>query len=326
MLVVLAYAGDGAVEVLRVLFAHRLVADGDLTGLLIDDQAPQALEETVSTHNVLGCPRARGVQGTHGHLINTQRIGTKVACDVVRSNSILQGLTHLAVFLVDLFAVVVELAVLLLNLSGRHVHTTGIGVGVRLDITLVVQATVRLLGADVTEVEEHLVPEPCVQQVQHRVLHTTDVEVHTARIIRAVFLRLRAGPVALILQVTELVRIRRIDVAQLVPGRTCPLWHDVGVAGVLLLTIAKIQRHVHPIGGLRQRGSGLGVSILRIEGDRVVVLHIRQLDRQHGLRQRVRHTVLVVHDRERLTPVALTRKQPIAQLVLNMLLTSPFAD
>ena len=177
-----------------------------------------------------------------------------------------------------------------------------------------------------TEVEEHLVPETCVQQVQHGMLHTTDVEVHTTRIIRAVLVRLRAGPVAFILQVTELFRIRRIDVAQLVPGGTCPLRHDVGIAGVLLLTVAEIQRHVHPIGGLRQRGRGLGVSILRVEGDRVVVLHIRQLHRQHRLRQRVGHTVIVVHDRERLTPVALTREEPVAQLVLNTLLTSTFAD
>ena len=57
------------------------------------------------------------------------------------------------------------------------------------------------------QVEEHLVPEPRVQQVQHRVLDAADVQVDAAGILRPVLGRPRAHPVCLVLlgaQLSEL--------------------------------------------------------------------------------------------------------------------------
>ena len=158
--------------------------------------------------------------------------------------------------------------------------------------------------------------------MQHGVLDATDVEVDSARVVLAA----RAGPVALVLQRAELFRVCRVDVAQLVPGGTGPLWHDVGVAVVRLFALAEIQGDLHPVRRLRQRGSGLRVGVVGIEGDGVVVLDLRQLHRQHVLRQRVRLAVLVVNNREGLAPVALPREQPIAQLVLDLLLAVAVGD
>ena len=129
-----------------------------------------------------------------------------------------------------------------------------------------------------------------------------------------------AGPVALVLDVAEDVIVAWVDVTQLVPRGTSPLRHDIGVADVLLLAIAEIQGHVCPLGGLRQRWVRLRICIVWVKGNRLVVLYLRQLDRQHGLRQSVWQAILVVHDWEWLAPVALARKQPVAQLVLDLLL------
>src|SRR5699024_9128065 len=97
----------------------------------------------------------------------------------------------------------------------------------------------------------------------------------------------------------------RVDVAQLVPGGTGPLRHDVRVAvvGLGAAAVAEIQLDLDPLACLGQRGLRLGVLVLRVEGDRLVVLDLRQLDREHVLRQRVGDTVGVVDDGEGLAPV-----------------------
>ena len=148
-------------------------------------------------------------------------------------------------------------------------------------------------------------PEAGVEQVQHRVLDAADVEVDAAWIVLTVRLRAGAGPVALVFQVDELFSVVRVDVAQLVPGGTCPVRHDVGVTAVLLLAIAEIELDIDPVSGLVQWSLWLGVGIVRVEGDRLVVLDLWQLDRKHGLGQRVGVTVLVIDDGEGLAPVAL---------------------
>src|SRR5699024_9796015 len=225
VVVVIANAGDCAVQLLQVFIVKLCIRNRDVTGGLIDDQAPQALQEAPRTDDILGCPWTKRVQWTHRHLVNTQGIRAEFLAEIIRANRILQRLTHLAVFLVDLFTVVEELSVLLLYLGCRHVDATGIGVGISLDVALVVQATVWLLGGNMSQVKEHLVPETRVQQVQHGVLHTADVQVNAAWIIRAVDIWLWTSPVTLILNVYYCLIIDRVNVAQLVEGRTCPLRH-----------------------------------------------------------------------------------------------------
>src|SRR5699024_130806 len=166
-----------------------------------DLQAPQALQEALRTDNILGCPWTRRIQRPHGHLVDTQGVRAEFLAEIIRANRVLQRLTHLAVFLVDLFTVVEELAVLLLYLGCLHVDAAGIGVGISLDIALVVQAKIWLLGGDMAQVIEHLVPETRVQQVQHGVLHTADVQVNATWIIRAVNVWLWTSPVTLIFNI-----------------------------------------------------------------------------------------------------------------------------
>src|SRR5262249_11804185 len=107
---------------------------------------------------------------------------------------------------------------LLDDLLRGDVHATRVGVGKSLDVTLVVQPPVGLFRGDIPQVVEHLVPESRVQQVQHGVFHTADVEVQPARVVDAVQLRARAHPVPLVDRVAHGLGVVRIDVAQLVPA------------------------------------------------------------------------------------------------------------
>ena len=140
---------------------------------------------------------------------------------------------------------------------------------------------VRLEAGYETEVEENLVPETAVQQVQDSVLHTADVQIHAAGGAALA----RANPITLIFDVHQGIVVGGINVSQLVPGRTRPLRHHVGIAAVHLRTIAQIQLHVDPLLSLSQWGLRSRIRIVRIKADRLVILYLRQLDGQHVLRQ-----------------------------------------
>ena len=115
------------------------------------------------------------------------------------------------------------------------------------------------------EVVEHLVPETRIQKVQHRVLDTADVEVHSTRVVRSVFGRPRAHPVGLIADIAELFAVVRVGVAQLVPRTARPLRHDIGVASVGPQTIAEVEVNVHPVIGFVQWRRRFAVGVVGVE-------------------------------------------------------------
>ena len=123
------------------------------------------------------------------------------------------------------------------DLGSLHDLAAPIPVRVRLDVALVVEAAVRLPGTDVAEVVEDLVPEPGVQQVQHRVFYATHVQVHPARIARAS----RPHPVPLHLRIAEGRFVDRVEIAQLVPARTGPLGHHVQLPPVAPRAVAQVE-------------------------------------------------------------------------------------
>ena len=56
--VVVPDAGDGAVECLGGVVVKLSVGDGHIAGFLVHHQAPQALQEPLCAHNILGGPGA----------------------------------------------------------------------------------------------------------------------------------------------------------------------------------------------------------------------------------------------------------------------------
>ena len=76
-------------------------------------------------------------------------------------------------------------------------------------------------GLQMASVEQHLVPEPSVQQVQHRVLGTADVQVD-------------GHPLLFKFRIDEDGVVFRIDEAQVVPARSSPLRHGVGFTLIFL--------------------------------------------------------------------------------------------
>ena len=98
------------------------------------------------------------------------------------------------------------------------------------------------------------------------------------------------------------------------------MWHHIRIASVLLGAIAQIQLDIDPVRRLGQRRVRLGLRIIGIEGHRPVVVNIREHNGQHGLRERMGNVVVVVHNGEGFTPVALPSEEPITQLVLDFFL------
>ncbi len=160
---------------------------------------------------------------------------------------------------------------------------------------LIHQLLKRLQRTHVSSIEEHLVPEPAVKQVQHRVLRASDVEVH-------------GHPVALFLGVPGSFRVLRIDISQVVPARPGPLRHRVGFA----LVFVGIAHPRHRLAEWRLGPAG-GAEVVQLGEPHW------QFRQRHG----VRSIILIEQDRERLAPVALAREEPVAQFVINGLLAEP---
>ena len=94
--------------------------DARLAGLLVDEVAPQPLQEPVHADDVGGAPRPLLVERAHEHLVEAQRVGAVVAVDVVGRDRVAQALAHLAELARDRLALEEVLAVAFLDLGRRR--------------------------------------------------------------------------------------------------------------------------------------------------------------------------------------------------------------
>ena len=178
------------------------VADHEVAGVLVDHQPPEPLQEALSADHVPGLPGPGHIEWTHRHLVHPEDIGAVGLADLVRGDHVVEGLAHLPVLAAYRCALVDEGPRRVLDdLRGGDVDPPVVGVGVRLDVTLVEQSPVRLLAGDVAEIEQDLVPEAGVEEVQDGVLDPAHVEVHPTGIAGAS--RVLAHPVALVRRIAE---------------------------------------------------------------------------------------------------------------------------
>ena len=168
-------------------------------------------------------------------------------------------------------------------------------------------------------------PETGVQQVQHGVLDTADVQVDTAGMVRT-HIGARPHPVALHLGVDEGVLVRRVEVAQLVPTRPGPLGHHIGVAPIAARSVAEVESDLDPVAESIEWALRIGELVVRVEGAGAERVGLGKGHGQHVVGQAVRIADLVIDDRERLAPVALTAEQPVAQLVADGRLAPTLLD
>ena len=159
---------------------------------------------------------------------------------------------------------------------------------------LVAQLLEGLLGRDMSQVVEHLVPEARIKQVQDRVLGTAHVEINRLPLLFRLL-----GP--------GLVLGLRVEVAQVVPAGSGPLGHGVGFAS---------GRATAGRAGRLDPGFDPGQGRLACAGG-LVALHLGQGHGQRRFRHRHRAVGGTVNDGNRLAPVALPRKHPIAQPVAD---------
>ncbi len=157
------------------------------------------------------------------------------------------------------------------------------------------------LTRHVSEVVEDLVPEACVEEVQNGVFDTADIEVDATGVTGSA----RAHPVALDVGIDECSIVGRVEVAQFVPARTCPLWHHVDFAAVLLRSVTEVECDGHPIAHACEWRDGTGDVIVGVECLRLEVGEFGKQHGERGLGNCSRLIVVVVDDGERLAPVAL---------------------
>ena len=142
-------------------------------------------------------------------------------------------------------------------------------------------------------------PEARVQEVQHGVLHTPDIEVHIAPVL------LRCG-------IEGRAVVMRIHEAQVVPARAGPAWHRVSVTAGRS-SISGLCAHPFRRPGQRSRAVSSGR----------IVIHFRQQDRELGVRDPVDSAILRVHDGEGLAPVPLTAKEPVPEAIGDLAPAGP---
>ena len=233
--------------------------------ILLHDQPPDAREKTRDAFHAFHAPRLHLFERPHEHLVTTERVRAVDFDHVERIDHVAPALRHFAVVLAE-------------------------------DHPLVDQALERLGLRDVAEIEEHLVPEPRVEEMQHRVLDAADVEIDAARLAR------RPSSNAPASSPTKRCVVLRIAEAQVIPARAGPLRHGVRFAR----RVFRIANPVFRFGQRRLAGAG-----------RFEIFERGRLERQLRFRQRLMFSI-APDDRERLAPIALPREKPVAQLVTNV--------
>ncbi len=150
-------------------------------------------------------------------------------------------------------------------------------------------------------------PEARIEQVQHCVFRAADIKVYR-------------HPVLFLRTVKYLIVITRVNESQVVPARSGPLGHGVGLP---LAAAAVAVSDPQPVGGIREwRLTAVTRFIdLKLGKSEWQILFVKQAD----------GAVLPVDDREWLTPVTLTAEEPVAQLVVDPVNTKvpafePFCD
>ena len=172
--------------------------------------------------------------------------------------------------------------------------------------SLMEQLTEWFFALDYTKIEEHHVPESCVEQMQNRVLVASDIEIHAAL----------THPVILCSIPNELIFILVITVPQVIPTTSRPSRHGVGFAGHFLIRMQPVHTRftrggVHPV-------RCFGKQWLRcVRFHRLIIRQRRQSHRQRILTHTMMVPTLIKHDRERLAPIPLTREQPITKLKVH---------
>ena len=155
---------------------------------------------------------------------------------------------------------------------------------------------IRLGRRHLADVVEEFMPEAAVKQMQRRMLHAAVVPVDGEPVVERFLAR-------------ERLVVVRVRIAQEIPRGTGPLGHRVRLA--LGRAAAVRARRIDPVGHLRERR-------LAVVG-RLIALDLRQAQRQLLFRQRHVAALFALDNRDRLAPIALAREDPVAQLIVDLL-------
>ena len=306
------------------------------------EQRPELLQEAVTAVNTVGVPRLALLHRTQEHFIETQGVSTILLDNHIRVDHVEHRLRHLFDSPATLVLTILknELCVLVfrtpgleginvqhvsrddvdvyvdrsrgvlvlqseadeLTLVGTLVLNTIDEVGATLNHTLVDQLLEGLILARVARIIEKLVPETTVDEVTSSVLRTTYVEVY----ITPVFVSITTDKGLLVLGV---------HIAQIVSRTAGKARHRVQFQGEDGLVVDFVLAdHLVELRIPRPDLSTSQWGLTSLGG--LVLVNLRKFQRQTLLGNHIGHIVLIV-DRERLTPVALTAEDGVTQTIVH---------
>ena len=318
------------VDALQLFWRCLLIVGQELVVAAVEE-CPEFLQEAVATVNAVGVPRFRLLNRSEEHLVETKSVGTVFLHNHVGVDNVEHRLRHffycpsadvLAVFKNKLSILVFRtpslesLNVELVCLHDVHVNVdwsdvvvvlkskayecrvvlafliyTIDKVGTTLNHALVDKFLERLVGTRISTVVEELVPEARVDKVTCSMLSTTHIEVNTAPI----FVGILAHKSLVVLW---------IHIAQIVSRRTSETRHGVKFKREYGLVVDKRLVHhffLHGVPSPFLCSSEWRFACL----SRLILVNLRQQQRQFLLWNHIRHLVLVIN-RERLAPISLT--------------------
>ena len=190
-----------------------------------------------------------------------------------------------------------------LTLVGTLVLDTIDEVGATLNHTLIDEFLEGLVLAGIARIIEELVPETSVDQVTCSVLRTTYVEVHVT-------------PVFVGITINKGLLVLGVHIAQIVCAGASKARHCVQFQGEDTLVVNLVFRdNLVKLGVPGPHLSATQWGLTRLSG--LVFVDFREFQRQTLLRNHIRHIVLVVN-RERLAPVALTREDGVTKTIIHL--------
>ena len=167
---------------------------------------------------------------------------------------------------------------------------------------------IRFRAGNYALIVQEFMPETGIQKVKGGVLHSSVVPVNRQPVFHSFF-------------ACQSLFVLRIGIADVIPGRTSPLRHGIGLT--FCRSSAARAGGVDPVcHGSQRRLAVIG---------RHVALYIRQLQRKGFFRNRNVTAFVAVYDRNRLTPVTLTGEYPVTQLIVcfcfsNVVLFEPLKN
>ena len=213
--------GDSIVKQLKGLAVRSIVCNSNLPCIFINHIAPQPLQEPHPADDILGIPGTGFVNRPHAHLVQPESVSTILSAHFVRRDDIFKAFAHFAKLTADflplpgIFRYTVHIP--FLDFCSRDILPPGIRICICLNVPVIEKLVERFRGIHIPQVKKDFMPEPCIQQMKHRMFHTADIQVYPTG-ISCCRVMLGTKPVCEFIFINHMRTVMRINITHIVPA------------------------------------------------------------------------------------------------------------